>query len=248
MCWPFLNLWIFLTMNHQSSVDPQEIAKFAQYADYWWDTTGPLKTLHNINPARLQFINQSIDLEGKIILDVGCGGGILSEAMAKAGAKVTGLDAEKEAIDVASLHAKQNELMIHYFCSPIEEYQAPCFDGITCMELLEHVPDPQLIVTHCARLLKPGGHLFLSTLNRTLKAYLTAIVAAEYLLKLLPRQTHSFEKFIKPNELARLIRTAGLELTGVSGLAYNPLNHSAALHESVAVNYLMVCVKPQGCE
>lgn len=245
MCWNFLNLWTYLiAMKSKSTVDSQEIAKFAQHAAHWWDKEGPLKTLHDINPARLEFINQYCDSAHSTILDVGCGGGILCEAMAAQGAKVTGLDVEKEAIEAAKAHAKLSQLSINYVCSPLEDYDGQMFDVITCMEMLEHVQEPQLVINNCARLLKSGGYLFLSTINRTLKAYATVIVAAEYLLGLLPRQTHDFEKFIKPSELAAMTRAAGLEFLGGAGMSYNPLNHTARLQESVDVNYLIVCIKP----
>lgn len=229
-------------MNTQSTVDSLEVAKFAQHANQWWDVDGPLKTLHDINPVRLAYIQQHTALAGKRILDVGCGGGILSESMAMRGANVTGLDVEIDAIACAKAHAPC-ELNLNYVCQPIESYAEDSFDIITCMEMLEHVQTPQLVISHCARLLKEGGYLFLSTLNRTLKAYTTAIVAAEYILNLLPRQTHDFDKFIKPSELDHMVRTAGLETVGISGLVYNPLTRTAGLHESVAVNYLLVCRK-----
>ncbi len=222
-----------------------EIAKFAQHATQWWNMDGPLKTLHDINPARISFIQNYINLTGQRVLDVGCGGGILCEGMARNGAIVTGLDVEEEAIACAREHAQQNQLTIDYVCQPIESYAAEPFDSITCMEMLEHVSDPQLVIQHCARLLKEGGYLFLSTLNRTLKAYATAIVGAEYVLGVLPRQTHDFDKFIKPGELARVIRASGLEMVGMKGLSYNPFSRTAMLCESVDVNYLLVCQKAQ---
>jgi 2-polyprenyl-6-hydroxyphenyl methylase/3-demethylubiquinone-9 3-methyltransferase len=224
---------------NNTSVDQQEIAKFAQYANDWWDTQGPLRTLHDINETRLRFIAQHIKLKDSRILDVGCGGGILCEAMSKAGAKIVGVDAEVQAIKVATEHAKKNNLSIEYYCTALEEYEAEPVDAVTCMELLEHVPYPELIIQHCTRLLKPGGTLILSTLNRTLKAYATAIVAAEYLLNLLPRQTHDYEKFINPSELASMGRKWDLKVIGLSGLIYNPLNRNASLGPDVSVNYLM---------
>lgn len=230
-------------MNTESTIDSLEVAKFAQHANEWWDINGPLKTLHDINPVRLAFIQQYISLSGMRILDVGCGGGILSEGMALKGAMVTGLDVENEALIGARAHANAQNLSLDYVCQPIETYVENAFDSITCMEMLEHVQTPQLVISHCARLLKEGGYLFLSTLNRTVKAYTTAIVAAEYILNILPRQTHDFDKFIKPSELDHMIRVAGLETVGISGLAYNPLTRVANLHDSVAVNYLLVCRK-----
>ncbi len=233
-------------MNTKSTIDSVEIAKFAQHASQWWDTEGPLKTLHDINPARLAYIQQYISLADQRILDVGCGGGILSEAMAASGAIVTGLDVEVDAIECARAHAhaEQSQLNIDYVCQPIETFEAKLFDSITCMEMLEHVQEPQWVIQHCARLLKEGGYLFLSTLNRTPMAYATAIVGAEYILGLLPRQTHDFNKFIKPSELAHMVRESGLEVVGITGLAYNPLTREAVLQNSVAVNYLLLCRKP----
>lgn len=231
-------------MINKSTVDTQEIAKFAQHAQQWWDCEGPLKTLHDINPQRLDFIESQVNLSGLSVLDLGCGGGILSEALAKKGAQVIGLDAEETAINAAQMHAKQSGLAIHYQCCPVEDFEHPGFDLICCMEMLEHVNDPQEIINHCARLLKPGGHLFLSTLNRGLKSYATAIIAAEYILGLLPKQTHDFGKFIKPSELAAMIRKAGLEFSLMKGLSYNPLSRKAWLSDSVDVNYLVSCFKP----
>lgn len=231
-------------MISQSTVDSQEIAKFAQHAAHWWDNKGPLKTLHDINPTRLEFMRNYHDLAQSTVLDVGCGGGILCESMAAQGAQVTGLDVEIDIIEVAKAHAKSSRLTINYSCCPIDEYDAVAFDVVTCMEMLEHVKEPQLVINHCARLLKPGGYLFLSTINRTLKAYATVIIAAEYLFGLLPRQTHDFAKFIKPSELVAMARVAGLELRGMAGMAYNPLSRTARLQNSVEVNYLISCCKP----
>lgn len=231
-------------MTSESTIDVQEIAKFAQHAAHWWDKEGPLKTLHDINPARLEFIARYQALAQKTVLDVGCGGGILCEGMAIQGAKVTGLDVEVDTIEAAKVHAQNSQLTISYISCPVEEYEVAAFDVVTCMEMLEHVKEPQLVINHCARLLKPGGYLFLSTINRTLKAYATAIIAAEYILGLLPRQTHDFEKFIKPSELVAMIRKAGLELSGMAGMAYNPLSRTAKLQDSVDVNYLVSCFKP----
>jgi len=230
-------------MTKITSIDPQEIAKFAQVADEWWDKNGALKTLHDINPVRLDFIKQYVDIRGKRVLDVGCGGGILSESMAMSGADVTGIDAETTVISSAAMHAKQQNLDIDYQCVAIEDFEAEPFDVITCMEMLEHVPDPQLVIQHCARLLKPGGYLLLSTINRNWKAYASTIVAAEYILALLPRQTHDYNKFIKPGELAACVRQAGMDVVGLRGMGYNPLSRTASLNESVSVNYLMSCFK-----
>jgi len=230
-------------MRKKTTVDAVEVAKFAQHATQWWDTEGPLKTLHDINPARLAFIQKYITLTNQSGLDVGCGGGVLSEGLAYNGALVTGLDVEPDAIATAKAHAKKNGLQIKYVCELIEDFEAPSFDFITCMEMLEHVPDPRLVIEHCTRLLKPGGYLFLSTINRTAKAYASVIVAAEYILRLLPRQTHDFDKFIKTSELAGVVRAAGLEMVGMSGIAYNPFTRTASLQDSIQVNYLMACRK-----
>lgn len=227
-------------MTHiESTIDDREVSKFAQHAKHWWDINGPLKTLHDINTARLEFIDQRIPLAGTRILDVGCGGGILCEAMAKADAQVTGIDAECDAIFVAREHALENKLAIDYFCTPIEEYEADRFDVVTCMEMLEHVTKPELVLEHCKRLLKPEGLLFVSTISRTVKAYASAIIAAEYVMGLLPKQTHDFQKFIKPSEMAAIARTLGLHLVELRGMNYNPLTRHASLSSDVSVNYLM---------
>ncbi|HBI21824.1 MAG TPA: bifunctional 3-demethylubiquinol 3-O-methyltransferase/2-polyprenyl-6-hydroxyphenol methylase [Legionella sp.] len=231
-------------MKKNSTVDSLEVAKFAQHATEWWEKDGAFKTLHAINPVRLAFIQQFTSLAGQRVLDVGCGGGILCEGLAKRGAVVTGLDVGEDAIACAQAHALDSRLAIDYVCQPIETYDAALFDHITCMEMLEHVQHPEQVIKHCFRLLNKGGFLFLSTLNRTVRAYATAIVAAEYILGLLPRQTHDFEKFIKPSELARMVRAAGFETKGLSGLAYNPITSMATLDPAVDVNYLLVCQKP----
>ena len=231
-------------MKHTTTIDQQEIAKFSQIASQWWDTDGPLKTLHDINPARLAFIEQTVLLNGLRVLDVGCGGGILSEAMAKQGAAVTGLDAEVDSIKAAQQHANQNALNIEYVHSAIETFNAPAFDVVVCMEMLEHVNEPQVVINHCVRLLKPGGYLFLSTINRSIKAYLQAVVAAEYLLRLLPRQTHDYNKFIKPSELSAMIRATEMDVMSIKGLSYNPFNRQATIQSDVSVNYLLSAHKP----
>lgn len=227
-----------MTIN---SINLEEVAKFSQLAQVWWDKNGPLKTLHDINPVRVQFIEKYSKIPQARILDVGCGGGILCEEMAKLGAKVTGLDVDPAIIDVAQEHAKNNQLDIDYVCQAIETYEAESFDYITCMEMLEHVSSPALIIQQCARLLKPGGCLFLSTINRTLHAYLTVIVAAEYILKLLPQQTHNYAQFIQPSELCEMSRRASLELVDIKGMGYNPLTRNAFLCDSLSANYL-VCL------
>jgi 2-polyprenyl-6-hydroxyphenyl methylase / 3-demethylubiquinone-9 3-methyltransferase len=227
----------------KTTIDEAEVAKFAQHASEWWNTDGPLKTLHDINPARIQFISNYTSIENCAVLDVGCGGGVLSEGMALKAAAVTGLDVEPDAIAAAKHHAKEARLKINYVCELIEDFESKPFDVITCMEMLEHVSDPQLVIHHCARLLKPGGYLFLSTINRTLHAYASVIIAAEYVLRLLPRQTHEYKKFIKPSELAAMIRKEGLELIGMAGMSYNPLSRTASLQDSMQANYLLACRK-----
>ncbi|KGP63607.1 3-demethylubiquinone-9 3-methyltransferase [Legionella norrlandica] len=223
----------------KSTIDVQEVNKFAQLANYWWDANGPLKTLHDINEARFKFISQHINLQDLRVLDVGCGGGILCETMAKAGAHVTGIDAERETVQVAKEHAQKVHLDIDYFSSTIEEYEAQSFDVVTCMEMLEHVQNPELVIQHCKRLLKPDGLLFLSTISRTLKAYLGAIIAAEYILNLLPRQTHDYVKFIKPSELATMARQYDFKVIDMKGLCYNPFTRKASLAPDVSVNYII---------
>lgn len=228
---------------NKTTIDEVEVAKFAQHATQWWDPEGPLKTLHDINPARLTFIEHTQSLSGLRVLDIGCGGGVLSEAMAMKGALVTGLDVEDAAIIAARKHSMESKLKIDYICQALEEYVAEPFAVITCMEMLEHVQEPQLIIEHAARLLKPGGYLFLSTINRNLKSYASVVIAAEYLLNLLPRQTHDYDKFIKPSELATMIRSNGLDIVEIKGMGYNPLTRQASLKDSVAINYLMACRK-----
>jgi 2-polyprenyl-6-hydroxyphenyl methylase/3-demethylubiquinone-9 3-methyltransferase len=225
--------------NLESSIDVLEVNKFAQLANEWWDIQGPLRTLHDINPVRLEFITQHINLKGIQVLDVGCGGGILCEAMAKAGANVTGIDAEHDTLVVATQHAQNNQLDVEYQCIPIEDFESKEFDVITCMEMLEHVQNPALVLKHCKRLLKPGGLLFVSTISRTLKAYASAIIAAEYLLKLLPKQTHDYNKFINPSELLAIARSLDLNLLDMKGMNYNPLLRTGSLREDVSVNYLL---------
>lgn len=225
--------------KNESTIDDQELHKFAQHANDWWDKEGPLKTLHDINGIRLEFISQHINLKGIRVLDVGCGGGILCEAMAKAGAEVTGIDAESEAIIIAQAHAEKNRLTIDYQCTPIEDYDSKGFDVVTCMEMLEHVQNPELVIEHCKRLLKPDGFLFLSTISRTIKAYAGAIIAAEYVLNILPKQTHDYRKFIKPSELMTMARAFDLNLIDMKGLNYNPILRTARLSDDVSVNYLL---------
>ena len=232
-------------IKNTETTDPLEIARFAQHAEQWWQPDGAFKTLHDINPARLDWICQYIAPKNLNMLDIGCGGGILSEGLARLGAEVTGLDVEAQALEVARKHAEASKLSVRYVCEPVESFEEGPFDAITCLEMLEHVDDPQLVIDSAIALLKPGGFLFLSTVNRTAKAYATVILAAEYVLSLLPRQTHSFERFIKPSELASGVRKAGLDVLGLTGLDYNPFSRKAVLREDcVDVNYLLVAQKP----
>ncbi len=229
------------------NVDSAELERFGALAATWWDPEGPMKPLHDLNPVRLAFVQQHAALAGVDALDVGCGGGLLSEAMARAGARVTALDLAAPLLDVAQLHASANGWVIDYRRQPVEAHAAENagrYDVVTCMEMLEHVPDPAAIVTACADLLKPGGVLCVSTLNRTAKAFALGIVAAEYVLGLLPRGTHEYAKFIRPSELDRWARAAGLELLDLRGLRYDPLRRRASLADDVDINYLMALRKP----
>ena len=228
------------------NVSQEEIDKFNELAHKWWDEGSEFKPLHDINPLRLDFIHQKINLKNKKVLDVGCGGGILSESMAKLGAHVTGIDMGEKVINIAKLHAQQSDIDIDYQCTSIEaqalKYKAT-FDVITCMEMLEHVPEPSAIVSLCATLLKPGGTLFMSTINRNIKAYLFAVIGAEYILKLLPRGTHDYEKFIKPSELIAWCRDADLTIATLKGMTYNPITDVYKLGDDVSVNYLVEVTK-----
>lgn len=224
-----------------NNIDDQELAKFAVIADSWWDLDGPSKPLHDLNPCRGKFVADRATLKGARVLDVGCGGGILSEYLADAGAIVTGIDASAELIEIAQRHAALGEKNISYQCTTVEEYLATnggSFDIVTCMELVEHVPDPQGIVLACARHLHANGHLFMSTLNRTAKAYAVAVLGAEYVLRLLPRGTHDYEKFIKPSELASWSRAAGFNECEFVGIKYQPILGTATLNPDISVNYL----------
>lgn len=227
------------------NLDENEIDKFNQNAEKWWDVEGELRTLHHINPARLDFISDFTELAGKKVLDVGCGGGILSESMAKAKANVLGIDLAEAALKVAEEHAAPQALDLAYEKISVEGHaeQSAQYDIITCMEMLEHVPDPKSIVLSIGQLIKPGGWVFLSTINRTAKAYALAIVAAEYVLRLIPKKTHDYDKFIKPSELNKWLREAGLKLEVIKGLHYNPLSKKASLNSDTSVNYLLACRK-----
>jgi 2-polyprenyl-6-hydroxyphenyl methylase/3-demethylubiquinone-9 3-methyltransferase len=226
--------------------DPQELEKFAKLAAHWWDPNGELRTLHQLNPLRLSYIAEKVDLKDKFIVDVGCGGGILAEGMARHGAKVTGIDMNKPIIDVAKLHQLESGIQVEYLYTSAESIalERPAYyDVVTCLEMLEHVPDPVSVVLACAKLVKPGGHLFFSTINRNLKAYLFAILGAEYLLKLLAKNTHDYAKFIRPSELNTWTRQAGLKTQEIKGISYLPFSHQFKLSNDIAVNYLFYATR-----
>ena len=228
------------------NVDPAEIAKFSELAHQWWNPSGDFKPLHEINPLRLDYIDTRVGLRDKMVLDVGCGGGILAESMAVRGARVTGIDLAAKPLTVARLHLAETGNNVDYRKVAVEDLarELPAhFDAVTCMELLEHVPDPASTIDACAALVKPGGHVFFSTINRNLKAYLFAVVGAEYVLRLLPRGTHDYAKFIKPSEMSALCRKSGLGIAGITGMTYNPLTGIYALGSDTSVNYIMHCVK-----
>jgi len=230
----------------KQNVDQDELNKFASLSVHWWDSEGELKTLHQINPLRLGFIKEKIDLRDKTALDIGCGGGILTEAMAKEGAIATGIDLTPSLIQVAQLHLLESNVKANYQTIAAEAFaeQHPASqDIVTCLEMLEHVPDPAAIVRSCADAVKPGGHVFFSTLNRNPKAYLFAIVGAEYVLKMLPKNTHDYEKFIRPSELSTWCRDAGLAPQELRGISYNPLTKKFKLSNDISVNYLLHAVK-----
>lgn len=235
------------TTDTTRNVDHQEIAKFAALAERWWDPTSEFKPLHQINPLRLNYINERVGLKGKKVIDIGCGGGLVAEGMAQLGATVTGIDLGEAPLAVARIHAQQNNVEVEYLCiaaEEIAEQRAGQYDAVTCLEMLEHVPDPASIIRACAKLVKPGGQIFFSTINRNPKAFMLAIVGAEYILRLLPRGTHEYAKLIKPSELAAWSRAAGLEVQDTSGMFYNPLTGVPSLNRDVSVNYLMYAVKP----
>ncbi len=231
----------------EQNVDPLEIKKFEALASRWWDPDSEFKPLHDINPLRLEYIDRRVQLKGKEVIDIGCGGGILSESMAARGANVTGIDMGETPLKIARLHLHESDLDVDYQQVTAENFalkNAQRYDVVTCLEMLEHVPDPASVIKACFDLVKPGGAVFLSTINRNPKSYLFAIVGAEYILNLLPKGTHDYNKFIKPSELERWIRVAGLQTRELTGMSYNPLTKRYSLGYDVGVNYLMHCIRP----
>jgi 2-polyprenyl-6-hydroxyphenyl methylase/3-demethylubiquinone-9 3-methyltransferase len=230
-----------------TNVDPQEIAKFEALAERWWDPNSEFRPLHQINPLRLNYIDERVGgLPGKKVIDIGCGGGLVAEGMARRGATVTGIDLGEAPLAVARLHAEKEGINVEYLNIPAEsiaDERAGQYDAVTCLEMLEHVPDPASVIAACARLVKPGGQVFFSTINRNPKSFLFAIVGAEYMLRLLPRGTHEYKKFIRPSELAGWCRDAGLQVRDTTGMTYNPLTEVYRLGRDVDVNYLMYAVK-----
>jgi 2-polyprenyl-6-hydroxyphenyl methylase / 3-demethylubiquinone-9 3-methyltransferase len=229
-----------------ANADPAELAKFSALAARWWDEHSEFKPLHAINPLRLEWINSIVPLAGKRVLDVGCGGGILAESMARKGATVKGIDLAQKPLRVAELHAHESGIEMDYeeiSAEALAAREPASFDVVTCMEMLEHVPAPELVVLACSRLVKPGGHVFFSTINRNPKAFVFAIVGAEYVLKLLPRGTHEYAKFIRPSELARAVRDAGLSSLEMKGLGYNPLTERYWINSDTSVNYWLATRK-----
>lgn len=230
-----------------TNVNPREIARFEELAARWWDPDGESRPLHDLNPVRTAYVAARANLSGARVADVGCGGGLLSESLARAGADVVGIDMGEAVIDVARLHLHESGLKVDYRVQSSTDLAAAepeSFDAVCCMELVEHVPDPAALMADLAAMLKPGGQLFMSTLNRTPVAFGAAILGAEYLIRMLPRGTHHYRQFLKPSELARLLRREGLELTDISGMAYNPLARKARLSTNTAINYLLSARKP----
>jgi len=236
------------TETTDTNVDAAEIARFEGLADRWWDSEGDFKPLHDINPARLAYIDERVGLQGKRVLDIGCGGGILAESMAARGATVTAIDMAEAPLAVARIHLRESGLEVDYRKSTAEEHAAAhagAYDAVTCLEMLEHVPDPSRVVAACAQLVRPGGEVFFSTINRNPKAWVMAIVGAEYVLRLLPRGTHEYAKLIRPAELGNWIRDAGLDLREFTGMHYNPFTRDCTLGGNVHVNYLAHAHRPE---
>lgn len=235
-------------MTVTDNVHLHEIHKFGSQAERWWDPNGEFRTLHQVNPLRLAFIAQYADLQGKRVVDVGCGGGILTEGLVKAGADALGIDLSEELIDIADLHGLETGISASYqkiSAETLAAEQPASFDHVTCMEMLEHVPDPASIIQACATLVKPGGMVFFSTLNRVPKAYLLAIVAAEYVLNMVPKGTHDYKTFIKPAELSQTARRVGLELQGITGIEYSPFTKQFSLGRDIDVNYIAAFRRPE---
>ncbi len=237
-----------MTTPKATNADPTELAKFSELASQWWDPNGKFRPLHDINPLRLELIDKTVGgLKGKRAIDIGCGGGLVSEGMAKMGARVVGVDMAGKALSVAKLHALESGVDVDYREATAEdmaEKESGAFDVVTCLEMLEHVPDPKSVVAACAKLAKPGGHLFFSTISRTPKAYLFAVLGAEYVMNLLPKGTHDYAKFLKPSELIGFAERAGLTLTDLRGMDYSPFTHVAKWQQDTNVNYIVSCRKP----
>ena len=230
-----------------ANADPHEIQKFSDLAHRWWDPTSEFRPLHDINPLRLEWINARVPLADRKAIDIGCGGGILAESMARKGADVTGIDLSEKALKVADLHSLEAGMTMRYELISAEDMaarEAGQYDVVTCMEMLEHVPDPAAIVRAAAALCKPGGRVFFSTLNRNPKSYLFAVIGAEYVLRLLPKGTHDYAKFITPAELSQFVRLAGLQLDAMKGMTYNPFTKVYSLGSNTSVNYMVACTKP----
>ena len=235
-------------MTATENVHLHEINKFGSQAERWWDANGEFWTLHHVNPLRLEFIQRYADIQGRRLVDVGCGGGILTEGLVKAGADAIGIDLSSELIDIADLHGLETGVTAQYRVISAEALaaeQPAGFDHVTCMEMLEHVPDPASVIQACAQLVKPGGLVFFSTLNRVPKAFLLAIVAAEYVMNMVPKGTHDYKTFIKPAELSQMAREAGLEILGMAGIQYNPFNKQFSLGKDIDVNYIAVFQRPE---
>lgn len=236
----------YILVNTMLNADPVELDKFGDLAHRWWDPNSEFKPLHDINPLRLNWIEEHLPLSEKRILDVGCGGGLLSEGMALRGAKVTGIDLSEKSLSIAKLHLLESGQKVDYKKISVEALAAEIpgsFDAVTCLEMLEHVPDPSSVITSCARLVKPGGHVFFSTLNRSPKSYLFAVIGAEYILQMLPKGTHDYRKFIKPSELARWSKMAQLEPSELIGMSYNPITKQYSLSKDTSINFLMHLIR-----